>query len=116
VDPETRELAKGHMGTEWSMPSPLKGVDADTFKAGLLFCYLNPFCWPFAPAMARTGRTWTAQEAAARDTMGREIGQCMDEQGWIDCTWHRERAGLSMGYSGRGWLCRRKHLDDPHPE
>jgi hypothetical protein len=33
--------------------------------------------------------SWDSQAASASDRMARIVGQCMDEQGWIFCTWHQ---------------------------
>jgi hypothetical protein len=110
VDSETRQLAEKHhnRSRDWRLErgegNPLAPL-----------AILSPFFW--AGAVAATPRgAWDSQAASASDRMARIVGQCMDEQGWIFCTWHQERSGLSMGYRGPGWLCRRKHVDDPHPE
>ena len=112
IEAKVLALAEGHPETRW-IAAPW------IYQEGAaLWCLVNPVCVFFVGLPANLGReqAWSREEAAARDQMAREIGQCMDDQGWLFCTWHADRAKVALDYSGPGWVCRRKHLDDPFPQ
>ena len=110
VDPATLELARGSVGLEPKLGPALQKESAEG-----LATLMNPLSWLFAqpPITGEMKRGWTPTEAEARERARQQIGQCMEDQRWVYCQWYRDRTGFAFGYRGPGWLCRRRHLDDP---
>src|SRR5262249_57889013 len=78
VDPKVRLLAGGHREARWAASPWIYGEGA------ALWCIVT-LCPLFAglPASLELERTWSREEAAARDRMAREVGQCMGPQGLL---------------------------------
>lgn len=106
IDSTVRALAMGHMSIE---PGVSPRVRTD--PAGEFLRLLFPFYG--SPIGAQVQRSWSPAEAEARNRARQEIGQCMEDRRRVFCQWHRDRTGLALGSRGPGWICRRRHLDDP---